>query len=1068
MSSLKVSVIIPVHNAESTIGRCLESVLTQDLGDFEVVCIDDGSTDGSLNVLRYYQAQHPRITILEQKNEFAGVARNNGMRVARGEYLAFVDADDWMETGALLAAYTAAHDNDVDMLKAPCRYFDCKSHEFFQDDWIALKVVPPDSFNKVLDYRSCPWLLQLTDAPWSGMYKRAFIERYDIQFDSLRCVNDSCFFIKALVLADRVLVLDRLLVTYVVNQSRSLAVIRPYFFHCQLDVYRNLKEFLSRLPSFVNSEAILKCFMGAITHRVHRYLGDCQLSYQNKEEIIRVTREFVNALSEEEMQYGAGLSLLKIAFNELSPVAICNNYRDYGKFFHATISIIIPIYNVADYLSRCLNSIIGQTYKFFEIICVDDGSYDDSLAVLRQYAERDSRIKILSQPNMGQGAARNAGIRAAVGDYIYFVDADDWIEQDCLAELYRTISTSCADVCLVGAKKFGYEQQAFVDNHYVSYRNYDAVGTSVFVYSDFKQDLFERFGPCLKMVSRSFLLTHEIVFAEQHYYEDVLFSIKVKSLAEKIAVCRKDLYVYCVNRPNSTMTEQSSAKFDDIFVFLKDVQDYLRNQQLLAELEPWFYDFINEQLRFHFTRAQGCFKYYVADLAKRYTVNNLDYERLVSGYSNPIFDYWRQPFVSVIVCAYNAQQYLVECLNSLVHQTLYNIEIICVDDSSSDDTLKILNTFAAKDPRRVRVVHNLRNHGLAYSRNRAIRIARGQYLQFVDADDYLASQTCQILFMKARRLNLDMLSFAGINFEDKTGQPLNSNYYNFKYLPVDWQKEVFTFEDVREFINRMAVSSCLTVYNRDFVEANQIEFPVGYCFEDNLFFTKALFSAKAVSIEKQQLYFRCIHKASITQNRDRHFRDSLHIVDLVLSYIASLNLSDGHYLAVYTAGYMSVVVSCFNSFGIVAQRRYYRELVDFCHKYNYPIARIRYKYFGSLNKGESSFKMLFGWAVFGNELSRIHDGVKRKISILGVECCKMINGPNFKRFSMFGLTLFKKIKTETYVRVSICGVPVLKRKILGTKKRMFVLGLPVASSRVHGYEVSKRFLCFRYKRHHSA
>ena len=94
------------------------------------------------------------------------------------------------------------------------------------------------------------------------------------------------------------------------------------------------------------------------------------------------------------------------------------------------LSVIIPVYNAAAFLPRCLESLIGQTYQNLEVICVDDGSSDNSLEILQQYADRDSRIKVIHQENAGVSAARNAGLDVATGEYVTFVDADDWLELD--------------------------------------------------------------------------------------------------------------------------------------------------------------------------------------------------------------------------------------------------------------------------------------------------------------------------------------------------------------------------------------------------------------------------------------------------------------------------------------------------------------------------------------------------------------------------------------------------------------------------------------------------------------
>ena len=99
------------------------------------------------------------------------------------------------------------------------------------------------------------------------------------------------------------------------------------------------------------------------------------------------------------------------------------------------ISIIVPVYNAAPYLPQCLDSLVNQTYRDIEIICVNDGSTDNSLDILKAYAERDSRILVIHQENQGLSDARNKGLENARGEWVMFVDSDDWIGTDCCKTL---------------------------------------------------------------------------------------------------------------------------------------------------------------------------------------------------------------------------------------------------------------------------------------------------------------------------------------------------------------------------------------------------------------------------------------------------------------------------------------------------------------------------------------------------------------------------------------------------------------------------------------------------------
>lgn len=118
------------------------------------------------------------------------------------------------------------------------------------------------------------------------------------------------------------------------------------------------------------------------------------------------------------------------------------------------ISVIIPVYNTARFLSACLDSVLDQTFADTEIICVDDGSTDDSLQILRRYEKRDGRVKVLTQRNARQGAARNRGLEIAAGRYVMFVDSDDWLDNDALEILCRRAAADDADIVLTGTRLY--------------------------------------------------------------------------------------------------------------------------------------------------------------------------------------------------------------------------------------------------------------------------------------------------------------------------------------------------------------------------------------------------------------------------------------------------------------------------------------------------------------------------------------------------------------------------------------------------------------------------------------
>ena len=128
------------------------------------------------------------------------------------------------------------------------------------------------------------------------------------------------------------------------------------------------------------------------------------------------------------------------------------------------ISVIVPVYNVEKVLPRCLDSILAQTFADFELICINDGSPDNSAAVLADYAARDARIKIINQENAGLSAARNAGMQAAEGAYVCFCDSDDYLDAGFLADLYAAVTSEDADFAMTDIARIAPEKTKIVAN----------------------------------------------------------------------------------------------------------------------------------------------------------------------------------------------------------------------------------------------------------------------------------------------------------------------------------------------------------------------------------------------------------------------------------------------------------------------------------------------------------------------------------------------------------------------------------------------------------------------------
>lgn len=247
------------------------------------------------------------------------------------------------------------------------------------------------------------------------------------------------------------------------------------------------------------------------------------------------------------------------------------------------VSVIIPVYNVERYLKECLDSVVNQTFKDFEVICVNDGSTDSSLDILNDYSEKFKFIKVISQENGGLGSARNTGMKHVTGDYIYFLDSDDYISQDCLEKLYENIKANKSDIVF-------FKHAVFDDNHKIDYKKqgfaFEKIIEDVdfsnytFTYAEVKKHVLNSsFSAWHKLYSREFLDKYSDFTFPQGAYEDVLFHVKAMVRAERISYVNDFLYFYRTNPDSIVHTNQGLSIFDTV----KSVEEFLKDEGYCGE-----------------------------------------------------------------------------------------------------------------------------------------------------------------------------------------------------------------------------------------------------------------------------------------------------------------------------------------------------------------------------------------------------------------------------------------------------------------------------------------------------
>ncbi len=222
------------------------------------------------------------------------------------------------------------------------------------------------------------------------------------------------------------------------------------------------------------------------------------------------------------------------------------------------VSIVIPVYNAESYLRECLDSVLRQTLDDIEVLCVNDGSTDTSLAILRDYAARDVRLRIIDKPNGGVSSARNAAYPHLRGKYTYFADADDCLDPTLCSKAFFAAEHIQADVCCFF---FGMEGRCKADP-------IDVPLSVVNPNEKLRNFLLSRIngGPCSKFFRTAFLLDNDLTFPPYRIGEDQLVHWRACLLAKRVAICPEQLYWYR-QHPMSAMRSGGEKCFDVIEVF---------------------------------------------------------------------------------------------------------------------------------------------------------------------------------------------------------------------------------------------------------------------------------------------------------------------------------------------------------------------------------------------------------------------------------------------------------------------------------------------------------------------
>lgn len=496
---VKVSVIMPVYNCEDYLKDSVDSILNQTLSDLELICVDDGSTDNSLEILKEYESQDSRVKLFALNHLGAGDARNFALNHICGEYLYFIDADDILDLNAFEDFYAISKSKNLDFLMFKAKKYDVIQKTLFESDYYSM--APLSNFNdKVFNFKDLDNLIfSINVTAWCKFYNTRFVLDSGAKFRSASKFNDNQFFWDIIFQAERIYFLDEFYYTQNVHPKSLIQSAGKN--HCdKVDVLNGIWELFKKHGQFDNFKQQLyeiklnryvmrydeikdefkELFFKKIKQDLKnlkesnfrdylnykfKFVFDSVMISKNHDDfdmlkefyyILRNDSQDINQKMNQSIGWFDKLSKShkRFAFNYIRMFFInheltSENWEFLNKFQY-DISIIIPVFNVKNYLNDAFNSILNQTLGFnnLEIIFIDDASTDGSSQIINEYSDKyDNVISIFLDKNSGYaGLPRNIGMYYATAPYLMFLDPDDVFTHDACETLYNQIAFDNLDV----------------------------------------------------------------------------------------------------------------------------------------------------------------------------------------------------------------------------------------------------------------------------------------------------------------------------------------------------------------------------------------------------------------------------------------------------------------------------------------------------------------------------------------------------------------------------------------------------------------------------------------------
>ena len=546
----KISVLVPIFNVEKFLRECLDTVAGQTLEDIEIICINDGSTDSSLDIIQSYAVRDPRFKVIDKANSGYGDSMNRGLELATGEYIGIVESDDWAELDMFERLYDLAKEFNADVAKSNFySYYEAPEKSALSGQKV--EVVHPEEEGMALRTRDHCHIMLQQPAIWSAIYRRKFLNDNDIRFLPTpgASYQDTGFAFKVYAQANRVVFTKEAFLHYRRDNEAS-SVSSPGKVFCVSDEYEEIQRYLIEHGIMDDLADIFELArLGGYMWNIDRLDPDLADQF-----IDHISAEIGTRELHREMLDVNHIRTLEELVN--SPETAKARRRAQAA---AKVTAIVPTHNDEDFIEQCLDSILNQTLKELELIIVDDGSKDDSIHILEEYYKRDPRVRLVNIQNSGQGASRNLALGVAHAPWVSFVDADDWLELDAFENLLHVAERDEAQLAM-GRILLHFEKgtrtavERVEDERYyrLSFEGPRPLTPYVLEHMDL--------SPCNKLFSRELIEDLGLRFPHDLKFEDAYFVNAICWMTDKITFLPNNMPVYNYRRRASSTMANTFTK----------------------------------------------------------------------------------------------------------------------------------------------------------------------------------------------------------------------------------------------------------------------------------------------------------------------------------------------------------------------------------------------------------------------------------------------------------------------------------------------------------------------------